>query len=167
VKNEANSERTCQYWRLYLRFNSWKWNNFVTTNMATFYVGGSYGRRRVWKRYRQKLKFVKHDSFVPGFMVWIGVSFYGKSSLKITSKCMQASIWKECVRAFINGNVQLNFCFLVVKGKRCPNRTVPLIKAAKTKQFFSENLRSSTKRQRNRCQRVLMQHQWTFESFAS
>ena len=28
-----------------------------------------------------KLKFVKRDAFTPGFNVWAGVSFYGKTSL--------------------------------------------------------------------------------------
>ena len=34
----------------------------------------------------QKRKFVKRDSFAPGFMVWAGVSYYGKTSLRIINK---------------------------------------------------------------------------------
>ena len=46
-----------------------------TTGEAKFYIGGSYGRRRVCyvrstKTDFKKLKFVKRDSFAPGFMVW-------------------------------------------------------------------------------------------------
>ena len=52
----------------------------MTTDEAMFYLGGSYGRRRVcYMRLGHndplKLKFVKHDSFAPGFMAWAGVSF--------------------------------------------------------------------------------------------
>ena len=53
----------------------------MTTDEAMFYMGGSYGRRRVCyirsnETDMQKLKFVKPDSFAPGFMVWAGVSYY-------------------------------------------------------------------------------------------
>ena len=45
----------------------------------------SYGKRRVCyfrngQDYMDKLKFVKIDSFAPGFMVWAGVSFYEKTN---------------------------------------------------------------------------------------
>ena len=57
-----------------------------------FYLGGSYGRRRVCYIRKghndpSKLKFVERDSFAPGFMAWAGVSFHGKtvgSSLKVS-----------------------------------------------------------------------------------
>ena len=63
----------------------------MTTDEAMFYMGESYGRRRVCyirsnETDIQKLKFVKHDSFAPGFMVWAGVSYYGKTSLRIIDK---------------------------------------------------------------------------------
>ena len=63
----------------------------MTTDEAMFYMGGSYGRRRVCyirsnETDMQKLKFVKRDSFAPGFMVWAGVSYYGKTSLRIINK---------------------------------------------------------------------------------
>ena len=63
----------------------------MTTDKAMFYMGGSYGRRRVCyirsnETDMQKLKFVKRDSFAPGFMVWAGVSYYGKTSLRIINK---------------------------------------------------------------------------------
>ena len=56
-----------------------------------FYMGGSYGRRLVCyirsnETDMQKLKFVKRDSFAPGFMVWGWVSYYGKNSLRIINK---------------------------------------------------------------------------------
>ena len=84
-------KRRAQTWRLYLRLNNNKWKNFVTTDKAMFYMGGSYGRRRVCyirsnETDMQKLKFVKRDSFAPGFMVWAGVSYYGKTSLRIINK---------------------------------------------------------------------------------
>jgi hypothetical protein len=48
-------------WRLYLRLISGKWKNCVTSDEAMFYMGGSYGRRRVCyvrenETDRQKLK---------------------------------------------------------------------------------------------------------------
>ena len=84
-------KRRAPAWRLYLRLNNNKWKNFVTTDEAMFYMGGSYGRRRVCyirsnETDMQKLKFVKRDSFAPGFMVWAGVSYYGKTSLRIINK---------------------------------------------------------------------------------
>ena len=50
-----------------------------------------YGRRKVYyirgNQYdRQKAKFVKRDAFAPGFMVWAGISFYGKTSLIFINK---------------------------------------------------------------------------------
>ena len=81
-------KRRARAWCLYLRLNNNKWKNFVATDEAMFYMVGSYGRRRVCY-YRsnetdmQKLQFVKRDSFAPGFMVWAGVSYYGKTSLRI------------------------------------------------------------------------------------
>ena len=84
-------KRSARAWRLYLRLNNNKWKNFVTTDEAMFYMGGSYNRRRVCyirsnETDMQKLKFVKRDSFAPGFMVWAGVSYYGKTSLRIINK---------------------------------------------------------------------------------
>ena len=63
----------------------------MTTDEAMFYMGGSYGRRRVCyirsnETDMQKLMFVKRDSFAPGFMVWAGVSYYRKPSLRIINK---------------------------------------------------------------------------------
>jgi hypothetical protein len=40
---------------------------------------------------RQKLKFVKRHSFAPGFKGWAGVSFYGKTSLKIINKSIKGN----------------------------------------------------------------------------
>lgn len=40
-------KRRQRSWRLYLRLNNNQWKNFVTTDEAMFYLGGSYGRRRV------------------------------------------------------------------------------------------------------------------------
>ena len=84
-------KRRQRSWRLYLRLNNNQWKNFVTTDEAMFYLGGSYGRRRVCY-YRKgvddpsKLKFVKRDSFAPGFMAWAGVSFHGKTDIRIIDK---------------------------------------------------------------------------------
>lgn len=77
--------------KLYRKLNGEKWKNVVTTDEAMFYLGGSYGRRRVcyvrqphfdW----DKLKYVKRDSFAPGFMAWAGVCSRGKTKLKIIDK---------------------------------------------------------------------------------
>ena len=91
LSDAQNKKRRSRAWRLYLRLNNNKWKNFVTTDEAMFYMGGSYGRRRVCfirsnETDMQKLKFVKRDSFAPGFMVWAGVSYYGKTSLRISHK---------------------------------------------------------------------------------
>ena len=54
-----------------------------------FNMDGSYSRRRVcYARSNEtgKLKFVKRDSFAPGFMVWAGFSYYGKTSLIFIDK---------------------------------------------------------------------------------
>ena len=37
-------KRRARAWRLYLCLNNNKWKNFVTTDEAMFYMGGSYGR---------------------------------------------------------------------------------------------------------------------------
>ena len=63
----------------------------MTTDEAMFYMGGSYERRRVCyirsnETDMQKLKFVKRDSFAPGFMVLAGASYYGKTLLQIINK---------------------------------------------------------------------------------
>ena len=56
-----------------------------------FYLGGCYGRRRVcyirkWHNDPSKLKFVKRDSFAPGFMALTGVIFNGKIEIRIIPK---------------------------------------------------------------------------------
>ena len=85
-------KRRARAWRLYLRLNNEKWKNFVTTDEAMFLHGAvAMVRRRVCyvrcqDRDLNKVKFVKRDSFAPGFMVWAGVSFYGKTSLIFIDK---------------------------------------------------------------------------------
>ena len=65
----------------------------MTTDEAMFHLGGSYGRRGVC--YIRKahgdpsnLKYVKTDSFAPGFLAWALVSSQAKqrlgSSLKVS-----------------------------------------------------------------------------------
>ena len=59
--------------------------NLVTTYEAIFYMGGSYGRRRVCNVRRNEtdpsgIEVRKHNAFAPGFMVWARVSFYVKIS---------------------------------------------------------------------------------------
>ena len=58
-----------------------------------FCHGGTccYGRRRVCYYskgvdYAPKLKFVNRDSFVLEFMAWSGVSFQGKTDIRIIDK---------------------------------------------------------------------------------
>jgi hypothetical protein len=53
-----------------------------------FYLGGSYGRRKVCyirdgDNFGEKLKFVKRDAFANGFMAWTGVSPRGKTEIRI------------------------------------------------------------------------------------
>ena len=78
LNNKQIEKRRARAWRLYLRLNNGKWKNYVTTDEAMFYMGGSYGRRRVCyvkgdgtdnERWIIMMKFVKRDSFATGFMV--------------------------------------------------------------------------------------------------
>lgn len=78
--------RRSRSWKLYLKLAGGRWKNVVTTDEAMFYLGGSYGQRRVcYVRHGEnaddKLKFVKRDDFAPGFMVWAGVCSRGKTTL--------------------------------------------------------------------------------------
>ena len=62
----------------------WTVENVVTTDEAMFYMGGSYGRRRVCYMRSSvtdfhKLNFVKRDLFAPGVMVWTDVSYHDKT----------------------------------------------------------------------------------------
>ena len=73
-----------------------KMKNVVTTDEAKFYMGDSYGHRHVcyvWSNETvfNKLIFVKRDSFVPGFMVWVGVSYYDKTSLIFNDKVVKVN----------------------------------------------------------------------------
>lgn len=61
--------------------------NVVTTDVAMFYMGGSYGQHHVCQvRSNEtdldKLKFIKQDAF----MVWTDVSFYGRTTLIFINK---------------------------------------------------------------------------------
>ena len=67
------------------------WQNFVASDEAMFYLGGSYGRRRVCylrkgEKPSDKLKYVKRVAFASGFMAWAGVSFRGKTDIRIIDK---------------------------------------------------------------------------------
>ena len=79
----------------------------MTTVKAMFNLGGSYGRR--WVCYilkghgdPSKLKYVKSDSFAPGFLPWALVSFHGKTRLRSPLKVLrsiqnfiQAKFWNH------------------------------------------------------------------------
>ena len=84
-------KRRARAWRLYLRLNNNKWKNFVTTDEAMFYMGGSYGTRRVCyirsnETDMQKLKFVKRDSFAPGLMCGLGLVITEKPHFELLIK---------------------------------------------------------------------------------
>ena len=70
---------------------------FVMTDEALFYFGGSYGRRRFCYIRKERddpsnlLIFVKRDSFAPGSMACAGVSFNGKTEIRITPKGVKAN----------------------------------------------------------------------------
>ncbi|KAH3785862.1 hypothetical protein DPMN_163957 [Dreissena polymorpha] len=71
--------------------------NFVTSDDAIFYLGGSYGRRKVCfmrkgETVSDKLKFVKRDSFAKGFMAWDGVSDSGKTGIRLINKGTKVNI---------------------------------------------------------------------------
>ena len=66
-------------------------NNFVTTDDAMLYICGSYGRRRIFylrkgEKVSDKHKFVKRDSFASGFMALAGVTYRGKTEIRIIDK---------------------------------------------------------------------------------
>lgn len=84
-------KRRQRSWRLYQKLCAGKWKHFVTSDEAMFYLGGSYGRRKVC--YVRKgavagdnLKFVKRDAFAAGFMAWAAVCFNGKTAIRIIDK---------------------------------------------------------------------------------
>ena len=88
------------------------------TDEAMFYLGGSYGRRRVCYIRKghndpSKLKFVKRDSFAPGFMAWGGVSFHGKTEIWIIPKGVRNFILTK----FWNHSLKMMHqkCFEVIK----------------------------------------------------
>ncbi|KAH3874903.1 hypothetical protein DPMN_038160 [Dreissena polymorpha] len=65
-----------------MKLRGGRWKNFATSDEAMFYLGGSYGRRKVCymrkgETVSDKLKFVKLDSFAKGFMAWAGVFYRG------------------------------------------------------------------------------------------
>ena len=69
----------------------------MMTDEAMFYLGGSYGRRRfcyIRKGHNDpsKLKFVKRDSFAPGFMALGGVNFHGKTEIWIIPKGVKVNL---------------------------------------------------------------------------
>ena len=67
----------------------------MTTDETLFYFGGSYGRRRFFYIRKErddssKLIFVKRDSFAPDSMTYAGVSFNGKTEIRIIPKGVKA-----------------------------------------------------------------------------
>ena len=69
----------------------------MTTDEAMFNLGGSYGRRRVCYILKghgdpSKLKYVKSDSFAPGFLVRALVSSHGKTKTQITPKGVKVNL---------------------------------------------------------------------------
>ncbi|KAH3834741.1 hypothetical protein DPMN_108076 [Dreissena polymorpha] len=76
---EQIQKRMAISWELYLKLTCGKWRDFDTPDEAMFYLGGSYGRRRVWyvrmgENVGDALKFVKRDAFARGFITWAAVS---------------------------------------------------------------------------------------------
>ena len=72
---------------LYRKFKNDQWKYVVKTDEAMCYLGGSYGRRRVYY-FRQpqmnsgNVMYVKRDTFAPGFVVLAVVSSRGKTKLE-------------------------------------------------------------------------------------
>ena len=69
----------------------------MTTDEAMFNLGGSYGR--CWVCYileghgdPSKIKYVKSDSFAPGFLACALVSFHGKTETQITPKGVKVNL---------------------------------------------------------------------------
>ena len=84
-------KRRQRSWGLYRKLKNDQWKNVVTTDEAMLYLGSSYGRRRVYyvrqpHMNRDNIKYVKRDTFAPGFMVWAGVSSRGKTRLRIIDR---------------------------------------------------------------------------------
>ena len=62
-----------------------------------FYLGGSYGRRRVCytskgHNHPSKLKFVKSDSYAPGFMALAGVRCHSKTEIWVIPKGVKVNL---------------------------------------------------------------------------
>jgi hypothetical protein len=76
---------------LYLKLKCNQWKNFVTSDEEMFYLGRSYGWRKVCyirqgENIGDNLKFVKCDAFASSFMACAGVSFIGKTEIRIINK---------------------------------------------------------------------------------
>ncbi|KAH3749516.1 hypothetical protein DPMN_184014 [Dreissena polymorpha] len=85
---EQIQKRRAMSWELYLKLTCGKWRDFDTPDEAMFYLGGSYGKRRVryvrmGENIGDALKFVKRDAFARGFITWTAVSSRGKSEIRI------------------------------------------------------------------------------------
>ena len=78
-------------WNLYRKLSGNKWKNFVTTDEAIFYMGGSYQRHRICylrkgEKVGDKHKIVKPNFYARGFMAWAGVSYRGKTEIRSIDK---------------------------------------------------------------------------------
>ena len=61
---------------------------------------------------RSTLKFVKRDSFAPTFMAWAGVSYHGKTAIRIISKDVKVNSQfhiDNVLKSFIKNNVPKMF----------------------------------------------------------
>ncbi|KAH3839754.1 hypothetical protein DPMN_113188 [Dreissena polymorpha] len=106
-------KRRAMHWKLYIKLKCGKWGDFVISDEAMFYFGGSYGRRRVGyvrmgENVGDKLKFVKRDAFARGFMAWAAVSSRGKSEIRIIPKRTQVNseyYFNKVLKPFIQKDV--------------------------------------------------------------
>lgn len=84
-------KHTARSWKLYLKPKCNQWKHFVTSDEEMFYLGGSYGRRKVCyirqgENLGDNLKFVQCDAFASSFMAWAGVSFIRKTEIRLINK---------------------------------------------------------------------------------
>ncbi len=80
------AKRCLRSWPMYLRLRKSRWQRWVTTDEAMFYINNCNGQRRVQYVSRSdrcpSLEcYQRRESNSPSVMVWAGVSFAGKTGL--------------------------------------------------------------------------------------
>ena len=83
---DSKMKRAKRSWKLYLLLNNHKWEKYITTDEAWFYLSNCGGQRKVQYVSRgggesARIPYYNKPSFAKGVMVWAGVSSKGKTKL--------------------------------------------------------------------------------------